>query len=62
MPIGKVTKKEEKKLKKGICPDCGGTEFFEGPHGGLAINIKCANKKCNARFNVCTFFTSERIS
>jgi DNA-directed RNA polymerase subunit RPC12/RpoP len=23
------------------CPDCGCTYFLEGPHGGLALNIKC---------------------
>lgn len=31
------------------CPECAGTEFLEGPHGGLAVNFCCSN--CWARFN-----------
>lgn len=30
------------------CPDCGGVDFFEGPHGGLSVNVKCA--KCGSKF------------
>lgn len=33
------------------CPDCGGTKFIEGPHGGLSVNFMCANQFCRARFN-----------
>ncbi len=31
------------------CPDCGSTDFWEGPHGGLSVNFCCI--KCGARFN-----------
>jgi hypothetical protein len=31
------------------CPNCGSEQFYEGPSGGLAINIKCANPKCADR-------------
>ncbi len=34
-----------------ICPGCGGKEFLEGPHGGMAVNVKC--KKCGYKLNVC---------
>ena len=40
------------------CPECGGTEFLEGPHGGLAVNFCCA--KCFARFNDPRAFPIER--
>jgi len=36
----------------GACPDCGSTDFFEGPHGGLSVNIECADSTCKARFNL----------
>lgn len=32
------------------CPNCGGDKFLEGPHGGAAVNIKCAN--CGYWMNV----------
>lgn len=41
------------------CPDCGKFDFLEGPHGGLAVNIKCAN--CGSEFNVCPPWFAERI-
>lgn len=31
------------------CPNCGGTEWYEGPSGGLSVNIECT--KCGDRFN-----------
>lgn len=34
------------------CPDCNHEGFWEGPHGGMSINITCANDDCKARFNV----------
>ena len=43
------------------CPDCKGHEFWEGPHGGLSVNIKCANPKCGSEFNVCPPYFIERI-
>ncbi len=46
------TKKEKKKLQKNICPDYGKKGFLEGPHGGMSINIMCANEDCKSRFNV----------
>lgn len=24
------------------CPACGHTLFFDGPHAGLAVNVRCA--------------------
>ena len=26
----------------GVCPDCGGKDWFEGPSGGMNVNIKCS--------------------
>ena len=40
------------------CPDCGSTEFSEGPSGGLCTNIKCCS--CGHWFNISPF-TFERI-
>ena len=35
------------------CPNCGSDKgFFEGPRGGISMNIKCANPPCGAKFNV----------
>lgn len=56
-----VTKREQELLNKGICPDCNGQRFLEGPHGGLAVNIQCANTNCEARFNIRWPFTPERL-
>lgn len=33
------------------CTYCGGTDFYEGPSGGLAVNIRCANEECRHWFN-----------
>jgi len=35
---------------KGKCPDCGSKKFYEGPHGGAAVNVKCAD--CGHKFNL----------
>lgn len=42
-------------MRKGICPDCGGTTFFMGPHGGMSQNVECSNKSCGSRFNLAPF-------
>jgi len=42
------------------CPDCCGTEFLEGPHGGLSINFKCA--QCGSTFNHMGPFGIDRLS
>ena len=42
----------------GRCPDCSGEEFFEGPSGGLSVNIRCG--KCGNWFNHSPF-SLERI-
>lgn len=34
------------------CIFCSGNEFLEGPHGGMSVNIKCANPECGAQYNV----------
>lgn len=36
----------------GRCPFCGKSEFYEGPQGGLSMNIMCANSECEAKFNI----------
>jgi len=46
-------------LNQGRCPACGGRDFYEGPHGGLAVNVKCVN--CGSCFNLCPPFTPQRI-
>lgn len=33
------------------CTYCGGTKFYEGPSGGMAVNVLCANPKCRHWFN-----------
>lgn len=33
----------------GKCPNCGNKEFFEGPEGGMSVNVECA--KCGLRWN-----------
>lgn len=38
-----------KKFFEDGCPFCKSQKFLEGPHGGLCINIKCAD--CGATFN-----------
>jgi len=35
----------------GVCPDCGSTRFYEGPEGGICVNIMCADEKCSSKFN-----------
>ncbi len=50
--MDECTAEEKEKLEKDICPDCEGTGFLEGPHGGMAVNIMCANTDCKSKFNV----------
>ncbi|MBA7697268.1 hypothetical protein ES703_105931 [subsurface metagenome] len=38
-------------VDKLVCPECKSTDFLEGPHGGMAVNVKCA--KCGYRLNTC---------
>lgn len=33
------------------CTYCGGTQFFEGPSGGMSTNILCMNDACRHWFN-----------
>jgi hypothetical protein len=42
-------------LERNICPDCKGTGFFEGPRGGININIFCHNPECRSGFNIAVF-------
>ncbi len=50
-------------LMRGVCPDCGSKEFYEGPSGGICTNWKCAG--CGSKFNIGGFcgqmITAERI-
>jgi hypothetical protein len=36
----------------GVCPNCGGLAFHEGPSGGMCVNITCATPDCGQRLNV----------
>lgn len=33
----------------GVCPDCSSKQFYEGPHGGICVNIQCV--ECGTRLN-----------
>jgi len=55
------TKDESELLRLGFCPDCKREGFLEGPHGGLCVNIMCANPKCGSRFNIGPM-SAQRIS
>jgi len=46
-------------MKKQCCPDCMSTEFYEGPTGGCAVNVKCAD--CGSTFNLALPMFAERI-
>lgn len=48
--IEQLSDQEIHDLDGGMCPDCGGKKFLEGPHGGMSVNIECS--KCGARFNI----------
>jgi len=37
------------------CPDCGSTDFYVGPQGGMAQNVMCANENCGSKFNLAVF-------
>lgn len=52
---------EEMLYERKQCPFCGHTEFIEGPSGGMATNIYCANEVCDARFNFCYPMTPQVI-
>lgn len=56
MKIGKLNREEEQILRNGKCPICASERFWEGPHGGGAVNIFCEN---GHRFWVGWPFTSE---
>lgn len=34
------------------CTYCKGTDFFEGPSGGMSVNLLCANPECRHWFNL----------
>jgi hypothetical protein len=43
---------ERAEILAGRCPDCGGTQFREGPSGGISTNWVCDNEACGSRFNI----------
>ncbi len=53
--VEECPKYEEPKHEDGklYCPNCGGDQWYEGPSGGMATNIKCAN--CGIWFNSTPF-------
>jgi hypothetical protein len=55
------TEEESKMVGSHLCPDCGGP-LYDGPCGGLSINMYCGNQKCGSRFNEMGPFGSDRIS
>ena len=42
------------------CPDCGSKKFYEGPSGGMSVNLQCAG--CGHKFNNSMPLAFERIS
>lgn len=61
--ITEVTESERAILKRGQCPDCFARNWKEGPHGGEAVNWKCATPTCGSEFNIGPgVFFAERIS
>lgn len=52
VPISETTSgKSWAQIAKGICPECKKkTKFFEGPQGGMSINIQC--ESCGFWWNV----------
>jgi hypothetical protein len=56
MPVGIAKVMSEDYLRKrfyedNVMPCCGQKGYFEGPSGGLSVNIKCAH--CERKFNIC---------
>lgn len=45
--------------KEQVCPDCGKWDFYNGPEGGMSVNIYCDN--CGSWFNDSGPFGIERI-
>ena len=43
---------EKQQIAKGLCPDCGSREWYQGPSGGMTTNYTCAGKDCGHRFNI----------
>lgn len=41
------------------CPDCNGDKWFEGPSGGMCVNISCVG--CGSRFNDMGPFGLQRL-
>ncbi|MFW9871731.1 MAG: hypothetical protein ACFFG0_01425 [Candidatus Thorarchaeota archaeon] len=46
----RMIEKELSKDKDLICPDCGSTEWYGGPRGGMCQNIMCG--RCKHKFNI----------
>ncbi len=61
--LDKLRGKSTKKVIKSDsldCPDCGGDKWFEGPSGGICVNITCT--KCGSRFNDMGPFGLQRLN
>jgi len=48
---GELVVEPDEQPKSVVCPNCGGNQWYEGPSGGMSINIKCANPRCGLWFN-----------
>jgi hypothetical protein len=42
---------ESECIRRGVCPNCGGLSWLDGPRGGEAVNLECV--RCHLRVNVC---------
>lgn len=45
-----MTPAERERILRGRCPFCNSSDWYIGPQGGVATNIKCA--KCGGGMNV----------
>lgn len=46
----------------GTCPDCL-SPLYEGPCGGMSMNVKCSSDRCGSRFNITpSLDIAERLS
>ena len=47
---------EKVPVERPSCPDCGESDFWKGPEGGMSTNICCMNPNCGQAFNICYGF------
>lgn len=47
--IPHLTETELEEQDSIVCPNCKGTEWLEGPSGGMSVNIMC--NRCHSKYN-----------